>query len=71
MVELKKQTNILTIREFEILELLIKGYSTREISSFLNISPETVTTYRKKLLKKFKVKNCVELIYVLMKLNLL
>jgi DNA-binding CsgD family transcriptional regulator len=71
MVETKKQTDILTVREFEVLKLLTKGYTTRGIALILNISSETVTTHRKNLLKKFRVKNCAELIYVVIKFGLI
>lgn len=64
MVEIRKQSGTITYREFEVLKLLAKGYITKEISLLLNINSETVTTHRKNLLKKFKVKNCAELIYV-------
>ncbi len=71
MVKFEKRTDILTNREFEILRLLIEGKTNREIALILNISPETVITHRKNLLKKFSVKNCVELIYVVTKLGLI
>lgn len=71
MVESEQEKNILTVRELEVLRLVSKGNTTNEISSILNIDPETVITYRKNLLKKFKVKNCAELIYVVTKLGLI
>jgi DNA-binding NarL/FixJ family response regulator len=52
----------LTRREKEILELLIKGKSTQEISDALFLSYLTVQTHRRNLLNKFQVKNAVELI---------
>lgn len=49
-------------REREILDLLAKGYTTPQIAGCLSLSPETVKWYRKKLLDKFDVANCAELI---------
>ena len=57
------QKNILTNREFETLELVIKGWTTKEIAIILNIAPATVKSYRKKLLKKLNAKNCAQLVY--------
>ena len=49
-------------REREILELLAKGYTTNQVGECLQISPETVKWYRKKLLAKFDAANVAELI---------
>ena len=46
----------------EILELLAKGYTTNQVGECLQISPETVKWYRKKLLAKFDAANVAELI---------
>lgn len=53
--------NFLTDREIEVLKLIAKEKSTSEISDLLNISTNTVDTYRKSLLKKINVKNAVGL----------
>lgn len=52
----------LTLREKEILKLLIEGKSTQKISEVLFLSFFTVQTHRRNLLNKFQVKNVVELI---------
>ena len=49
-------------REAELMELLAKGNTTVEISGILGITPSTVETYRKDILKKFQVHNTVELV---------
>ncbi len=61
--------NILTNREFEILKLLAQGNKDHEIAALLYISPFTVKTHRKNILKKLHVKNCAEAIYKATKLN--
>ncbi|MFY9242879.1 MAG: response regulator transcription factor [Polaribacter sp.] len=51
----------LTEREVEILKLITKQLSTPEIAEIINITPSTVETHRKSLLRKIKVKNSVGL----------
>jgi len=52
----------LTIREKEILGLVINEYTTKEISEKLFISFRTVETHRKHILSKLGVKNSLSLI---------
>lgn len=51
----------LTEREFEVLKLIAKEYSTPEMADQLLLSVNTIDTYRKSLLKKLNVKNAVGL----------
>jgi two-component system, NarL family, nitrate/nitrite response regulator NarL len=68
--ELAKQANIktqtdeahLTIREKEIILLLEKNLSSKEIATTLNISVRTVETHRKNILKKTDTNNLLSLI---------
>lgn len=50
----------LTKRESQILQVVAKGYSNKEISDNLNISEGTVKVHVKSLLKKLQVKSRVE-----------
>jgi DNA-binding NarL/FixJ family response regulator len=52
----------LTKREIEIVESLLNGKSTLEISEELGLSPHTVQTHRKNSFKKLKVKSLSELL---------
>lgn len=52
----------LTKRETEIIESLLNGKSTAEISLELGLSPHTVQTHRKNCFKKLKVKSLSELL---------
>ncbi|HAP50541.1 MAG TPA: hypothetical protein DCQ56_04905 [Porphyromonadaceae bacterium] len=52
----------LTARELEVLNLLSQGYSSKEISQKLFISPNTVEYHRKQLLRKSGAKNVAQLI---------
>ena len=68
--ELAKQANVrteaetanLTIREKEIILLLEKNLSSKEIASALNISVRTVETHRKNILKKTDTNNLLSLV---------
>jgi DNA-binding NarL/FixJ family response regulator len=55
-------SNILTERELEILKLISLEYSGKEIGKELFISPNTVETHRKNLIKKLNVKNTIGLV---------
>lgn len=56
------QESIFSTREKEIILLLANGRKTDEIAKELFISPNTVSTHRKNMLKKYAVKNTAELI---------
>lgn len=59
---IEESTIILSKRELEVLQLLAKGQSTKLIAGKLSISPHTVESHRKNLLKKTDSKNTVELV---------
>ena len=52
----------LTARELEVLELLSRGFSSKEFSEQLYISSNTVEYHRKQLLRKTASRNAAELI---------
>jgi DNA-binding CsgD family transcriptional regulator len=53
---------LFSTREKEIIQLLASGRKTEEIARTLFISPNTVSTHRKNMLRKHGVKNTAELI---------
>lgn len=63
-------TSGLTTREKEILTLLAKGFSTAKISSELFLSPHTVHTHRKNIIKKLNIKSPTEFVIHAMDLGL-
>jgi DNA-binding CsgD family transcriptional regulator len=63
------QTISLTPRERQVVMLLRKGQTSKEIARSLSISPRTVEDYRAKLLAKFEVKNVAELLAQLVGLD--
>jgi DNA-binding CsgD family transcriptional regulator len=54
--------HLFSTREKEIIRLLASGRKTEDIAKELFISPNTVSTHRKNMLKKHAVKNTAELI---------
>ncbi|CAM3403538.1 LuxR C-terminal-related transcriptional regulator [Zobellia roscoffensis] len=52
----------LSNREFDIVRLLAKGHTTKEISDKLNISTHTTATHRKNILSKLKFKSSIEIV---------
>lgn len=65
------ETGDITPREKEVLELVAKGQSTKQIADVLRISIRTVETHRVNMLKKLKVNNTAELIRKSIDLKLL
>lgn len=52
----------LSKREEETLKYLAQGMSTKDIGAIMNITDNTVETYRRNLLEKFEAKNAAELV---------
>ncbi|MCA0152830.1 LuxR C-terminal-related transcriptional regulator [Winogradskyella vincentii] len=52
-------------RERDVIRLLIQDFSSKEISEKLNISPHTVDTHRRNILKKLNISSTGELIGIL------
>ena len=61
----------ITDREREILVLLAKAYTSKQIAEALFLSTETINWYRKKLLVKFDVANTPELVLKAKELGLI
>jgi DNA-binding NarL/FixJ family response regulator len=68
--KIKEKTEELTEREIEILKLVCQENTTAEIAEKLFISPLTVETHRKNILRKTKVKTIVGLIKFAIENNL-
>ncbi|KDN54636.1 response regulator [Flavobacterium seoulense] len=63
--------NVLSNKETEVLGLLSKGLTTKEIATKLFVSSRTIETHRANILKKLEVKNTAELIKKATKMNLI
>lgn len=60
----KKETETLTLREREVLALLVKGHSYKMVGAELNITLETVRSHIKKIYEKLHVHNSGEAIAI-------
>ncbi|WP_370100240.1 response regulator transcription factor, partial [Xanthomarina gelatinilytica] len=58
-------TNGLSNRERDVIRLLTINKSSKEIAKSLNISPNTVDTHRRNILKKLNISSTGELIGML------
>ncbi|HEY0056058.1 MAG TPA: response regulator transcription factor [Pedobacter sp.] len=54
--------NLLSNKETQVLGLISKGFTTKEIATELFVSTRTIETHRTNILKKLEVKNTAELI---------
>lgn len=69
----KKTANkeeLLSTREIEVLEWVVKGLTTNQIADQLNVSPHTINSHRKNMLKKLELTSPVELIVYAVKSGL-
>ena len=71
----KKQDNKYTApqlseKEKEIIQLICKQYTTKEIGEQLFMSPRTVEGYRLKILEKLEAKNIVGIVIAAIKFGL-
>ncbi|HRD83208.1 MAG TPA: response regulator transcription factor, partial [Saprospiraceae bacterium] len=51
----------LSAREIEVVQLVVKGYIARQIADMLHLSPHTVYTHRKNIMKKLQLQSPAEL----------
>lgn len=67
----QKESSILSRREMEILQMLHKGFSSKEIAAILHISNNTVVNHRKNMLRKTLTNNVTGLIHYALRNGLL
>lgn len=53
----------LTTRETQILHMILMGFRRSKIAEKLEVSPETIKTHRKNLMRKLDVNNITELVH--------
>ena len=51
----------LSARETEVLQMIVKGRTTKEIAKHMDVGARTVETYRARLMRKLSVRNAAEL----------
>lgn len=66
----RKDSEDLTPRQREVLQLIAEGHSTKEIARLLHLSPKTVETHRAHLLERLEVKDLAGLIKAAIRLGL-
>ena len=54
---MKQENGLLSLREIEVLRLVVQGYINKEIAEKLNISLTTVITHRKNITEKLGIKS--------------
>lgn len=57
-----KSDEVLSTREIEVLECVVKGLTTSQIAEELHVSTHTINSHRKNMLKKLNLTSPVELI---------
>lgn len=67
----EKEKLMLSPRELEIIDLVCKGFSSKEIAAKLYLSEHTVLTHRKNISKKTYTNNLASLIELTRRLNLI
>jgi DNA-binding NarL/FixJ family response regulator len=58
----RKSTNYLTLRQKEVLQLLVEGLSMKEAAFILNVSPRTVAFHKYTMMDHLNIKSSAELI---------
>ena len=61
----------LSMRETQVLMMVAQGTRTQRISEILNLSPKTISTYRKRLYEKLDVASDIEMLHLAMKYGVL
>jgi two-component system, NarL family, invasion response regulator UvrY len=57
----------LSMREIQVLMMVAQGTRTQQISEILNLSPKTISTYRKRLYEKLDVNSDIEMLHLAIK----
>lgn len=63
--EFKQHNRELTHREKEVMDLLLRGWTNKQIGKSLGISPRTVEVHRQHIFEKFDVHSASQLMYLI------
>ncbi len=61
----------LSSRELQVMMMITQGHKTNAISNTLNLSPKTISTYRKRIHEKLDVGTDIEMLHLAMKHGIL
>ena len=67
----KNRIDLLSQRELQVLMMIAEGKRNNAISETLNLSPKTISTYRKRLHEKLDVSSDIEMLHLAIKNGLL
>jgi two-component system, NarL family, response regulator NreC len=67
----KKEKDVLSKREMQVLELVAEGLTTPQISDKLDISPKTVARHRERIMNKLNIHSSTELVRYAFKTGLI
>jgi two-component system, LuxR family, response regulator FixJ len=67
--EFSARVGELSVRQRQVMDLAVKGYSNKEIAQELGISPRTVETYRAWVMEKTGARNLADLVRLGMRLE--
>jgi two-component system, LuxR family, response regulator FixJ len=59
--------DLLTPREFQVLELIANGASSKEAGRCLGISPRTIEVHRARVMEKLGAKNTIDLVHIVLR----
>jgi DNA-binding NarL/FixJ family response regulator len=68
--ERKKNPNHLTLRQKEVLQLLVEGRSMKEVAYILNVTPRTVAFHKYSMMEHLRLRSSAELIHFAVKNSL-
>jgi DNA-binding NarL/FixJ family response regulator len=68
--DLRPPHELLTEREFQILQMIVAGKSTKQIACDLFISPKTVSTHKMRIMEKMEMDNAADLVRYALKHHL-
>lgn len=54
----------MTAREMEVIELIVNGYSNKEIATELTVSKRTIDNHRSNLMRKLKARNTADIVRI-------
>lgn len=58
----EQQLNVLSSREREVLQLVLKGFSSKEIGQQLFVSMNTVNTHKRRIKEKLQIRRFIEIL---------
>jgi two-component system response regulator FixJ len=58
---------LLTPREYQVLELIANGASNKEAGRHLGISPRTIEVHRARVMEKLGAKNTIDLVHIVLR----